>query len=250
MSMWEQESIVGFAADGTPRVMPMTSAIGNHDVGGYGIRHESVPNFFRFFAFSDRDVTDWMPGDAQARTFHSHVAGDLLRFLVLDTDQVASAGPDGPQFPWLLKQLRDATERFRFAEYHVPLFPSRRDPLTPKSVKLRRLWLDRFTGGGIHLGLENHDHAYKRTYHMAAATGSPGYRRDPTNTSTVFVGDGMWGTPPQELHAGRAQLRDYDVLVHDTQFILHVVANFSSGTVRVRAVNEHAEPLDDFVLSL
>ncbi|MEX1015471.1 MAG: metallophosphoesterase family protein, partial [Phycisphaeraceae bacterium] len=95
--------------------IPMVLAIGNHEVrGGYGQTPDEAPFYYNFFAQSGR------------QGYYSRTFGELLAVHVLDSNHTTPF--EGAQTDWLEQQLQDyADYPYRFAMYHQPLYPSKRD---------------------------------------------------------------------------------------------------------------------------
>ncbi len=195
------------------RVLPLVVSIGNHEIVGgaydksaYGregwpatdaAREQISPYFFRLFAF---------PGHPGYGVLD---LGDYASFVVLDTEH---AGPmAGAQTEWLAATLR-ARPRTPFVMplYHVPGYPSVREPGGRTQTLVRQLWVPLFDEHGLRLAFENHDHAYKRTHPLRGGEIAP--------DGLVYAGDGAWGVGVRDLAVGRpylarAEKRNYALLV-------------------------------------
>lgn len=71
-----------------------------------------------------------------------------------------------------------ANRKSKFALYHVPLYPSKRDIEFPYTAAGRQHWEPIFKKYNLTVGLENHDHLLKRTKPM---------------DGIVYIGDGALG---------------------------------------------------------
>mgnify|MGYP003584132045 CR=1 FL=1 len=213
-------------ADG--RHIPVLVAIGNHEVrrGGQTVidpaampadaaaRTELAPGFFAAFPF---------PGE---RAYGVLDAGDYLSLLMLDTNHLNSVG--GEQTLWLGKQLASRGEvPHVFPVYHVPAYPSVRNPNDPVNIEIRKHWLPLFEKAGVKLAFEHHDHAFKVTYPIKDG------RRDPDGI--VFLGDGAWGVPP------RADIRKPGEVwyIEQSQAVNHVhVVTIAPAERTVRSIDD------------
>jgi hypothetical protein len=98
---------------------------------------------------------------------------------------------------------KHTNDMFRFASYHVPLYPSFYDPEVPASVLLRNNWLDIFDRYYLDVAFENHEHTLKKSKLLRN-------HQVVDSSGTIYIGDGNWGTvsrPPVDrwyLEAARA----------------------------------------------
>lgn len=178
-------------ADG--RVIPVLAGIGNHEVKDHSWnrweeyeqtdekREEYAPYFYRLFAFPGQ------PGYA-ALDF-----SDYMSILMLDTGH--SNPVEGEQTEWLRKALEDRSHiPHLFPNYHIPAFPSVRNPDDEIHVKLREKWVSLFEEFGVRVAFESHDHAYKRTYPIRGG--------DFSADGIVYIGDGAWGVYTRPIGGG------------------------------------------------
>lgn len=154
-------------------LIPMIPTIGNHDVNGrFGQKPEEAPFFYSLFAFPGRHgygVLDF---------------GHYLSIFALDSGHTHPVG--GHQTEWLEETLEDRQNHlWKFAFYHVPAFPSYRDPNSEYPSKVRKHWVPLFEEYELTAAFENHDHTYKRTHRI----------RDGVVDSrgVLYLGDGAWG---------------------------------------------------------
>ena len=213
--------------------IPVLVAIGNHEVrrGGQtridpaampadaAARTSLAPCLFAAFPF---------PGE---RGYGVLDAGDYLSLLMLDTNHLNTVG--GAQAEWLGKQLAArAAVPHLFPIYHVPAYPSVRDPNDPVNVAVRTHWLPLFEKSGVKLAFEHHDHAFKVTYPIKDG------RRDPDGI--VFLGDGAWGVPP------RTEVRKLDEIwyLKDARAVNHIhVVTIAPGSRDVRSVDDQGREI-------
>lgn len=180
------------------RVIPVLTGIGNHEVIGHHYssndhearvdlppytqsdesRRQIAPFFFDLFAFPGQ------PG------YGVMDFGDYMSIVILDTDH---ANPiDGEQTEWLKKTLADRRGvPHLFPVYHIPAFPSVRNPEGGIHKHLREAWVPLFEQAGVRVAFESHDHAYKRTYPMLGGEIDP--------NGIVYIGDGAWGVGTRPL---------------------------------------------------
>ena len=104
----------------------------------------------------------------------------------LDSGHLASFA--GAQEVWLERSLREHRDTpFRFALYHVSLYPSHRpyDGDGPRAG--RRHWVPHFDAFGLTAAFEHHEHLLKRSHPLrAGALAADG-------EGTLYIGDGCWG---------------------------------------------------------
>ena len=213
--------------------IPVLVAIGNHEVrrGGQtridpatmpadaAARTSLAPCLFAAFPF---------PGE---RGYGVLDASDYLSLLILDTNHLNPVG--GAQSEWLGKQLavRKAVTHL-FPIYHVPAYPSVRNPNDPVNIAVRTHWLPLFEKSGVKLAFEHHDHAFKVTYPIKDG------RRDPDGI--VFLGDGAWGVPP------RTEVRKPDEIwyLQDARAVNHIhVVTIAPGYRDVRSVDDQGREI-------
>ncbi|HMO52063.1 MAG TPA: fibronectin type III domain-containing protein [Kiritimatiellia bacterium] len=169
------------APDG--RLIPVVVTIGNHEMRDhYLTNHEDyrpgpewqrrvAPYFYRLFA---------MPGHPGYAVLD---IGNYASFLLLDSGHTTPVS--GPQARWLAARLAER-EHFPhvFPVYHVPAYPSVRDPSDPLNAEIREVWAPLFEAHGIRLAFEHHDHALKITHPLRNGKIHP--------EGIVYLGDGAW----------------------------------------------------------
>lgn len=204
------------AGDG--RIIPILTAIGNHEVrGGYissvlstylketrpeltadELRSELAPYYYSLFPF---------PGQPGYGVLDF---GDYLTLFFLDTNHTNEIR--GAQTAWLDKEIaaRAGSGRLLIPIYHVPAYPSVRPFEDPVGAFVRGTWLPRFEKAGVRVAFENHDHAWKRSKPILAG------REDPEGI--VFFGDGAWGVETRKPDATRwyidkcAEIRHFNLV--------------------------------------
>jgi hypothetical protein len=202
------------ASDG--RLIPLVAVIGNHEVNhGSGTKEQRAPFYYGYYPQGGKSyfVRDFGPN---------------LRFIALDSDHTVA---HADQADWLREQLQSPAGKHRIASYHVPLFPSHREFTSGDSDSGRRVWMPLFDKFHLCLGLEHHDHTFKRT--KALLGGEP----DPAGT--VYLGDGCMGQDPREVDTSRyyiekaAQSRNFWVIDVDAE------------KVSCRAIGEDGKVFDE-----
>lgn len=215
LSDWEELMV---ASDG--RMIPMVLAIGNHEVdGGYGKPMESAPFYFGFFA-------------QEERSYFSRRFGKDVAIYALDTGHIEPQG--GEQARWLATEMAsDKDLRYRFAVYHVPMYPSHRAYEAENSAASREHWLPIFDEHRLTAGFENHDHTVKRTKRLRANQVDP--------AGTIYLGDGCFGRAPRTVDA---ELRWYLEKASSTAHFWKVEATKSG--VEYTAIDETGAVVDTF----
>lgn len=153
--------------------VPMVLAAGNHEVrGGYLGGPERAPFYMGFFA---------QPGQP---SFFRMQFGALMALYTLDSGHIVS---QKSQAPWLAEVMaQDSDVPYRFAQYHIPMYPSHRDYDGESMEMAREHWLPVFDRYGLTAAFENHDHTFKRTHPLRGD-------RVVEDGGTVYFGDGAWG---------------------------------------------------------
>ncbi len=174
LDAWEQRMV-------TPKgyTVPMVLAIGNHEVnGGFGKKPKDAPIFYGFFAQN------------KECGYFSRRFGNNLILLILDSGHTAPWG--GDQAAWLDAELeKNKDVAYKFASYHVPLYPTSRPPEDIPSANGRKEWLPIFDKHHLTTAFEHHDHTFKRTKLLR------GDKEDPKGT--LYLGDGCWGKPARPV---------------------------------------------------
>lgn len=166
---WSDEMI-------TPKgyTIPSILAIGNHEVqGSYKGTPEDAPFYFGLFA------------QAGQKSYFRRQFGKLMPIYILDTDHVY---PYESQVDWLEEHMKnDQDFPYRFAVYHVPLYPSYRPLNGSEPTTGRKTWGPLFDEYKLTASFENHDHTFKRSKILnneAVADDGEG---------VLYLGDGAWG---------------------------------------------------------
>ena len=176
LNNWEELMIT---PDG--RSIPLVLAIGNHEVRDDGdTLEERSPWYVGLFGRQGKHV------------YHDFQVGDNAVFFLLDSSHVIPHA--GDQATWLKRELKKARNtRYKFAAYHVPLYPAYR-PFDGAGSKLGRThWGPLFDQYGLTVSFEHHDHVLKRTKPLkAGAVVDKGQ-------GTIYLGDGCFGREAREV---------------------------------------------------
>jgi hypothetical protein len=196
------------------RLIPMVTAIGNHEVdGGYGKTREKAPFYFALF--------DGLYPDTSYATLDF---GDYLSLVLLDTGRVSPI--DGEQTAWLERSLKERADHPNvFVINHVPAYPSFRNPdAAPAAAGKagrpgtgegnRKCWVPLFEKYHVPVVLEHHDHTFKRTRPLLGGSAS--------DNGVVYLGDGSWGRlrspkAPDKISYLAKTSRDFHLSLHRIQ---------------------------------
>lgn len=153
-------------------IIPMVLAVGNHEVqGGYNGGPGRSPFYMGFFAQSGNP------------SYFRFPVGENFVIYVLDSGHIVS---HESQVAWLTEQMQaDQDIPYRFAAYHVPLYPSHRDYDGTHSEYGRMYWRPLFDQYRLTTAFENHDHTFKRSKRLKAGAIA--------EDGTLYLGDGAWG---------------------------------------------------------
>ena len=206
----------------TPKgyTVPVTLAIGNHEVqGGYDQRSEKASFYFALFG-----------SGTNASCFRMQF-GSFVPFYFLDSGHLAS---HASQVPWLEEVLRaDQGLPYRFALYHIPLYPSHRSFTRRLSAAGRTHWAPLFDRYGLTTAFETHEHTFKRSRllrnNAVAADGE----------GVLYLGDGGWGGGAREIYL---KSRWYLDKVSSTLHFWRV--DVSKEKVEYRAFDDHGGLFD------
>ncbi|MCC6488009.1 MAG: metallophosphoesterase family protein [Candidatus Hydrogenedentes bacterium] len=170
--------------------VPIVAAIGNHETNKAESEEyaERAPFYHAYF------------GRQADATYFDRTFGSLLALVVLDSGHIATH--DGEQKTWLAEALaRHVDVPYRFAVYHVPLYPSHRDFDGELSASGRTHWGPLFDEHRLTTAFENHDHTLKRTKLIKNNEVSP--------EGTLYLGDGSWGVKPREVDKDRRWYEEF-----------------------------------------
>ncbi|MBI2431970.1 MAG: fibronectin type III domain-containing protein [Candidatus Hydrogenedentes bacterium] len=209
---------------GDGRMVPIFAAIGNHEVNDFESDNPAVkaPDYTFYFG----------QVQSQGMTYFSRQIGRNILLIALDTGHIAPHG--GAQSAWLAETLAaNQAVPYRFALYHVPLYPSHR-PFEGEGSRLGRVhWEPYFNAYHLTTAFENHDHALKRSKLLKAG--------QPDNDGVLYIGDGCFGVNPRPVDPA---VRPY--LEHQASAAHIWVVDVDSKSVKYRAVGEQGETLDEY----
>lgn len=242
----------------TGHMIPLLTAIGNHEAGGFKMSRAHASFYPRYFfhqpfntapdsrassmnlssiatSNSLTTVSDLAATTPPPNMYHAHaIPGGT--FFSLDSYVLTSAEE---QRTWLEAQLKAASSStWRMALYHLPMYPSARSYEDPMVVGLRDHWGPLFGAYNVQISFENHDHTYKRSYPLLNG------QRVASGKGTVFIGDGSMGVtprPPANIHK-----RDY--LVHASQDSFFLVVTLSRTNASILAINERDVAIDNHLI--
>jgi hypothetical protein len=209
--------------------VPLLIIPGNHESGGYLL--EANPLHYHFYLPFFPQYDDDVPKDASV-TYHTH---DVAHLTILGLDS-GTMVPSSSQVSYAEAMLGYGTNKSQtlIAAYHNPMFPSIRDFNDGNSMAVRAAWLNLFLKWNLTLGLEFHDHAYKRTHKVNALSGS-----SPSNADGItFIGDGGLGTSRDTSYD-----RPY-LAVRVESSNIQIVRAFTNGSLLVTAFGGDRRVID------
>tara|TARA_R110001592_G_scaffold24159_1_gene93702 strand:- start:653 stop:1867 length:1215 start_codon:yes stop_codon:yes gene_type:complete len=162
------------------RMIPIVTAIGNHETNRYatGDLALNAPWYSSLFGRQGEHV------------YYSRHFGDNLILFSLDSGHTVPH--DGAQAEWLAGEMKaNAAVKYKFAAYHIPLYPAHRAYEGSGSAAGRAAWGGLFDEYGLTVGLEHHDHVLKRTKPLRGG--------EVVEQGTVFIGDGCFGRGAREI---------------------------------------------------
>lgn len=198
-------------------LIPLVPVIGNHEVVRKGLikwckegykkewykpnkpsyPEEHAPYFYNLFI---------APGGLSYRVLDF---GNYMSLLLLDSGHTNFVHE---QAQWLTDTLKARQERkifYKFAAYHVPAYPSYRNPDDEISTRIRTHWVPLFEKWKLDVAFEHHDHTYKRTH--------PILENKRHSEGVVYLGDGAWGKlrdpHPNRWYLAKAKKKYHFILV-------------------------------------
>ena len=255
-------------------VLPILTAVGNHEGGGYRQatnyreRSQFIYFYMRYFpaiadrAFLSSTTTTTTPTVAAVRevepfyvnnddtsTFHRHIIGGT-GWVVLDSGIISSVHSQVGYLQDTLDMYRsliDAGQLHKIiVTYHNPAFPTVRSFHDTYSTAVRETFVPLMDAAfpDVAWVLENHDHAYKRTYPLL-----DGEKQFP-GAGIVYSGDGALG-----VHSiSRKFLPSwYQEIAQEGNYILAGIllggeVDRSRATVMTAALDEKSALIDYFVV--
>lgn len=221
VSRWYDYFKIWYETMVTPEghIIPMIPGIGNHEVKtSYSTDNTDATFFFHLFDIPDN------------RAYYRVDAGNYLSMIMLDTDHTNAIV--GAQTEWLKNTLEEVGDRPHvYPVFHVPAYPSVRDPESARNVRIRSNWVPLFEEHGVRIVFEKHDHTYKRTIPLKQG------RADADGIT--YIGDGSWGVHVR-MPANYWYLDNASGVRHFIDVRIH-----QSG-VTTRAIRENGILLDQF----
>jgi len=181
------------------QLVPLVFSLGNHDAGVESLSGKvlpvgaSGPLYFLFLPQhfprdSNGNIEYRLPTLEERLPYFRHSLG-LSSFYTLDSGYIANY--TGPQLSWLKATLPTDTAQYKFAQYHLPIYPSLHldpDENYPSGEALK-YWVPLFDQYRFTVIFENHEHSFKRTVPLTCSLEDP--------QGVVYVGDGQWGAGSQ-----------------------------------------------------
>eukprot|EP01132_Coremiostelium_polycephalum_P001289 gene1289-1628_t len=187
-SVWEKYMVTP-----TGYSIPFLAAIGNHESSKWNSERKDVQFYLRYLPFQT-GLQHIEPN--QRDIYHSHKIGNDTLILSLDSDVVESIPG---QANWIDTTLAQSPQRFKFAFYHIAIYPCTHTKMDEKITdSARKYWAPLFDRHNLTVAFENHYHLYKRTKLLKNQVEDP--------NGTLYIGDGAWGVDTI------LQLKDYDYL--------------------------------------
>ena len=206
------------------RMIPIVAAIGNHEVNHYETDNPELrsPDYLSLF------------GGQGKHPYYSRKFGDNVIFFLLDSGHLTPHA--GAQTDWLAQEMETYKDvKYKFASYHVPLYPTHRPYDGKGSQDGRTYWGPLFDKYGLTVGFEQHDHVFKRS--------KPLKGNQVVDKGTVYVGDGAFGVDPRETDP---QPRWYNLKEGS---IAHFwVVDVRTEGVSLKAIDEDGGTADAFTL--
>jgi hypothetical protein len=225
LAAWKEDMVT---SDGL--LIPLLPAIGNHEVRDNTYREEwhsktpydpAVEAPFFYSLFVHPDTLSYKAVDFR----------DYLSIILLDSGHTNFVRD---QNDWLSQTLESRSSYpHLFAAYHVPAYPSYRNPLGRIPTKLRKNWIPLFEKFGLDAAFEHHDHTYKRTHPIRNGKVHP--------EGVIYLGDGAWGrlrSPKKARH------RWY--LAHTAKEFHFILVEIQGHRRTFSAINEEGELIDKY----
>ncbi len=218
LTNWDEHMVT---SDG--RMIPLVTAIGNHETNQYqsDVHALRSPWYTSLFGRQGADI------------YHVKRFGNNLAIFLLDSGHLVT---HEAQVPWLRRAFEEHSDvRYTFAAYHVPLYPAHRDYEGTGSQRGREHWLPVFDEFGLTVGLEHHDHVFKRTRPLKG--------NQVVERGTIYIGDGAFGRPARTVDP---EPRWYN---HKELPATHFwVIDVARDGLRFKAIDETGATLDEFSL--
>lgn len=224
LSQWEQ-----YAVTPTGYTIPIIASPGNHEAGGWEQPMKNMRFYNRYFVFEDL-------AGGQAWELPLHHVHYISNQVLVALDSYVVETP-ASQVSWLTNVLSSAAPgSLKMAMYHAPGYPSVRVFSNPESVGVRTHFVPVFDQYGLTVGLENHDHAFKRTKLL--------YGGVENSTGVLYVGDGAMGVKART--AVSITGRDYLEVLIAKQFYIHVQPNNTASAVKFDTYDIDSKVFDTY----
>lgn len=205
------------------RMTPIITAIGNHETNRFESDNFELrsPDYLSFF------------GHQGANVYFSRKLSDNAVLMVLDSGHLNPHA--GAQTEWLAQEFEKyANVKYKFAVYHVPLYPTHRPFEGDSSKAGRENWGPLFDKYNLTVGLENHDHVFKRT--------KPLRNGEAVEKGTVYIGDGAFGVNARELKEQRWYNEKQGSISH------FWTIDVRADEIRLKATDDNGKTVDSFKL--
>lgn len=161
-----------------------------------------APYFYNLFIKSGSQ-----PIKSDSLSYRTLKFGNYMSLILLDSGHTYFVSE---QAEWLADTLEAGQEiPYKFAAYHVPAYPSARDPDDEISTRIRKCWIPIFEHWKLDVAFEHHDHTYKRTLPIQKNRYHP--------KGVVYLGDGAWGKlrnpKPNRWYLAKAEKKYHFILV-------------------------------------
>jgi hypothetical protein len=213
LELWSQKMV-------TPSgyMIPMISAIGNHDTVGHSDQSSNESPVFYMLFQEGYQVIDINPN---------------ISFFILDTGHTNAI--ENRQTDWLNAAMQERESiPFTFAVYHVPAWPSNRKFKGKRGALIRKHWVPVFDRHHLTAAFEHHEHTYKRSFPIKD------FKKD--MTGTLYLGSGGFGVTnirqPKNL-SEKWYLAQAAATPHF--FFVKIV----DRTLHIQAINEKGQVFDE-----
>jgi hypothetical protein len=206
------------------RMIPIVTAIGNHEVNHYESDNPELrsPDYLSLF------------GNQGENVYYSRRFNDNVIFFLLDSGHLNPHS--GAQAAWLEQELeKNRDVKYKFAAYHVPLYPTHRSYDEKASRDGRTYWGPLFDKYGLTVGFEHHDHVFNRS--------KPLKGNAVVDKGTVYVGDGAFGVNPREVDPTPRWYNE-----KEGQIAHFWVVDVRDEGVSLKAIDEDGKTVDEFKL--
>lgn len=205
------------------RMIPIVTAIGNHETNRYETDDLTLRSPWYTSLF----------GRQSEQIYYTRQFGDNMVCYFLDSGHLHT---HESQAAWLRQEMEKHHDvPYSFAAYHVPLYPAHREFEGAGSAMGRQHWLPIFDEFELTVGLEHHDHVFKRT--------KPLRGNEVVEHGTVYVGDGCFGRDPRTIDPEPRWYNEKEMSV--AHFWVVDVAN---DGLKFKAIDDKGQTIDSFGL--